>query len=68
MTNLDINIEGNLLIIKVNLDEEHGNSQRGVSTIIASSGGNLRLFDKNGFRSELLNMTVTRRKPRGERW
>jgi hypothetical protein len=66
--NLDIKIEGNTLIIRVNLEEEHGNSKRGVSTIIASSGGNLRLFDASGFRSEILNCTVSRRKEGAIRW
>jgi hypothetical protein len=67
VTNLQINIEGDTLTIVVNLAEEHGDSKRGVSTIIASSGGNLRLFDANGFREEILNMTVSRRKPRAIR-
>jgi hypothetical protein len=62
MKNLDIKIKDNVLIIKVNLAESHGKSKRGVSEIIASSGGNLRLFDESGFRSEILNMTVSKRK------
>jgi hypothetical protein len=69
MKNLSISVDhNNILTIKVNLDEEHGSSKRGVSTIIASSGGNLRLFDESGFRSEILNMTVSRRKEGAIRW
>jgi hypothetical protein len=68
MKNLDIRIDGSILTIKVNLDEEHGSSKRGVSTIIASSAGNLRLFDESGFRPEILNMTVSRRKEGAIRW
>jgi hypothetical protein len=68
MKNLDIRIEGDTLTIVVDLTQEHGNSKRGVSTIIASSAGNLRLFDANGFREEILNMTLSRRIPKEKRW
>jgi len=68
MKNLDISINDNVLTIRVDLTQEHGSSKRGVSTIVASSAGNLRLFDESGFRPEILNMTVSRRKERAIRW
>jgi|WetSurSiteA1Bulk_404760.scaffolds.fasta_scaffold202706_1 hypothetical protein len=68
MQNLDLKIENNKLTIVVDLTQEQGDSRRGVSTIIASSGGNLRLFDADGFRDEILNMTISKRKPRDSTW
>ena len=68
MKNLYISINENVLTIRVDLTQEHGSSKRGVSTIIASSAGNLRLCDTNGFREEILNMTISKRKEGAIRW
>ena len=63
MKNLKFQIKGNELVIRVNLAEEHGLSQSGQSVIVASSGGNLRLFDESGFRDERINLTVSKKAP-----
>jgi hypothetical protein len=63
MKNMDISIMDDILTIRIDLTQEHGASRAGRSTVIASSGGNLRLFDANGFREEILNMSVCKRKP-----
>jgi len=59
--NFRFEIQNNELIIRVRLDQEHGVSKSGRSVIVSSSEGNLRLFDQNGFRPEIINMTVTKR-------
>ncbi len=61
MTNLDLSIDGNILVIKVDLTQEHGLSGSGRSVIIATSHGNLPLYDpERGYLREVLNMTVCR--------
>jgi len=59
--NFRFEILNNELIIRVKLDEDHGLSKSGRSVIVASSEGNLRLFDKNGYRSEIINLSVTKK-------
>jgi len=61
LKNFRFEILDNELIIRVKLDETHGHSKSGRSVIVSSSEGNLRLFDANGFRPEIINMTVTKR-------
>jgi hypothetical protein len=60
MKNLAFSIEDNTLIIKIDLSQDHGLSRSGRSRIVSTSGGNLRLFDTNGFRNEKLNFTLSR--------
>jgi len=38
-------------------------SKSGRSRIVSTTGGNLRLFDENGFRSEKINMTISKEIP-----
>jgi len=59
--NFRFEIQNNELIIRVKLDEDYGFSKSGRSRMIASTEGNLRLFDANGFRSEVVNLNVTRK-------
>lgn len=40
MTNVDMKVEGNLLVIRVDLDKNFGRSASGKTTIIASTQGN----------------------------
>lgn len=62
--NLEISIDENeILRIRVNLRLIEGESRSGRSWVICSSGGNLRLWDGGGLRSEVLNMSLTKRKP-----
>ncbi len=41
LTNLDVKIEGDKLILTVDLTQRHGQSKSGKNTIIASSRGNV---------------------------
>jgi hypothetical protein len=43
MKNVDMNIEGNILTIKVDLTKDFGTSSSGKSTIVASTEGNYAL-------------------------
>jgi hypothetical protein len=61
--NLTIAIEGEILTVTVNLGLYEGESRSGRSMVISSSNGNMRLFDSKGFRDEVLNFSVTTRKP-----
>ena len=61
MKNFKFQIKGNQLIIRVDLSQEFGPSKSGRSVIISSSEGNVRLFDKDGFRPEIVNLSVTRK-------
>lgn len=61
MKNFQFQILENELIIRVKLNEDHGLSKSGRSVIVASSEGNLRLFDENGYRSEIVNLSVTKK-------
>jgi len=61
MKNFAFQIVGHVLTITVDLSKEHGLSKSGRSVIVSSSEGNLRLFDQNGFRPEIINMTLTKR-------
>jgi hypothetical protein len=67
MKNLQLSIENEELVIRINLLEEHGLSGSQRSTIIASSGGNLRLCNPDGsYREERINLTVSKKAPLGE--
>ena len=61
MKNFEFEIQDDQLLIKVDLTKEFGFSKSGRSVIVSSSEGNLRLFDANGFRSEIVNLSVTRK-------
>jgi len=61
LKNFQFQILENELIIRVKLNEDHGLSKSGRSVIVASSEGNLRLFDENGYRSEIVNLSVTKK-------
>jgi len=41
MTNVDMKVEGNKLIITVDLSKDFGPSKSGKTTIIATTGGNI---------------------------
>jgi len=56
--NVDISIEGNMLIIKVDLSKEYGESSSGKSTIIATTEGNYALPG----REEKVGLNVYRKK------
>jgi len=61
LKNFAFSIEGHMLTITVDLSQDHGLSKSGRSRMIASTEGNARLFDENGFRSEVVNLNVTRK-------
>ena len=65
MQNIIFSIDDDqILTIQINLNQSIGDSRSGRSVVIASTGGNLRLANKDAtFRDEIINMSVTRRKP-----
>ena len=48
MTNVKTEIRGKILTITVDLSKEHGQSKSGKSTIIATTGGNVKLGEDGG--------------------
>jgi len=62
--NLEIHVQNDILVIKVNLTRSIRLSSSGRSVLIGSSGGNLRLIDKNGYREERINLSVTKPVPK----
>ena len=57
-TNVNVKVEGTKLIIEINLNEEHGPSHTGKTTIIASTHGAIKL---PGGESVNLNVYKSRR-------
>ena len=45
MKNVDMKVEGNILIIRVDLTKEFGASSSGKTTIVASTEGNVSVQD-----------------------
>ena len=45
MKNIDMQVDGDLLTIKINISERHGKSSSGKSIIIASTEGNVSVPD-----------------------
>ncbi len=58
MKNVDMKVEGNILIIRVDLSKEFGPSSSGKTTIIASTEGNVSIPD----REEKVGVNVYRKK------
>jgi hypothetical protein len=58
MKNVEMKIEGNILIIRVDLSKEFGPSSSGKTTIIASTEGNVSIPD----REEKVGLNVYRKK------
>ncbi len=58
MKNVDMNIEGNILTIKVDLTKDFGTSSSGKSIIVASTEGNYALPG----REEKVGLNVYRKK------
>ena len=58
MKNVEMNVEGNILIIRVDLTKEFGPSSSGKTTIIASTEGNVSIPD----REEKVGLNVYRKK------
>ncbi len=50
MKNVEMNIEGDMLTIKVDLSKEFGESSSGKSIIIASTEGNQSVPDNEGIK------------------
>ena len=48
MTNVSVKVEGDVLTIKVNLNEEHGPSKSGKTTIVGSTNGIAPIASKHG--------------------
>ena len=46
MKNVEMNVEGNILTIKVDLSKEFGPSSSGKTTIIASTEGNISIPER----------------------
>lgn len=46
MKNVDMKIEGNMLVVRVDLTRNFGKSKSGKSTIVASTDGNVSLPGK----------------------
>ena len=47
MKNVEVKIDGNILIIKVNRTREFGPTSSGKTTIIASTDGNISIPDRD---------------------
>ena len=58
MKNVEMSVEGNILIIKVDLSKEYGPSSSGKTIIVASTEGNVSIPD----REEKLSLNVYRKK------
>lgn len=58
MKNVEMNVEGNILIIKVDLSKEYGPSSSGKIIIVASTEGNVSIPDHE----EKLGLNVYRKK------
>jgi hypothetical protein len=58
MKNVEMSVEGNILIIKVDLSKEYGPSSSGKTIIVASTEGNVSIPD----REEKLGLNVYRKK------
>ncbi len=58
MKNVDMSIEGNILILKVDLSKEFGQSSSGKSVLIASTEGNYAIPG----REEKVGLNVYRKK------
>ena len=58
MKNVDMSIEGNILILKVDLSKDFGQSSSGKSVIIASTEGNYAIPG----RDEKVGLNVYRKK------
>jgi hypothetical protein len=60
MTNIEQKIEGNTLILRIDLSKRNGRSKSGKTTIIASTGGNVPILAPDGSRVFLgVNAYVT---------
>jgi len=68
MHNLKLSIEGNTLTITIDLAATGYPSKSGRSEVLASTGGNLRLFDRQGYRPERLNLSLTKTAPKQDRY
>jgi hypothetical protein len=58
MKNVEMKVEGNILIIRVDLSKEFGPSSTGKTTIVASTEGNVPIPD----REERVGLNVYRKK------
>jgi hypothetical protein len=58
MKNVEMKVEGNILVIRVDLSKEFGPSSSGKTTIIASTEGNVPILD----RDEKIGLNVYRKK------
>lgn len=47
--NIEAEVAGNILIVKINLDEEFGPSKSGKTVLVASTQGNHQVPDKPGY-------------------
>ena len=61
MRNVDMQVEGNVLTVKVDLSKDFGPSSTGKTKIISSTGGPKRI---PGVEGVSLNMTVFRKIPK----
>jgi hypothetical protein len=59
MKNVDMNVEGNTLVIKVDLSQEFGPSSSGKTIIIASTEGNVSV---PGMEDKKIGLNVYRKK------
>ncbi len=59
MKNVELKVDGNILVIKVDLSKEFGPSASGKTIIIASTEGNVSVPD----RDEKIGLNVYRKKP-----
>jgi hypothetical protein len=59
MKNVDMNVEGNTLVIKVDLSQEFGPSSSGKTIIIASTEGNVSV---PGMEDKKVGLNVYRKK------
>lgn len=64
MKNIQMNVEGNKLVIVVDLDQEFGLSSSGKSVTIASTEGNVSVPDHEEVK---IGLNIYKPRPKGER-
>ncbi len=61
MRNVDVQIDGDILILRVDLSQDCGLTRSQLSVCVATTDGNLQLWADGKPREELVNLNVFRR-------
>ncbi len=66
MRNIELSIEGDSLTLKIDLSQKLGFTRSGESIAVASTDGNLQLWQDGKPREEFVNLNIFKRRPRDE--